>query len=44
MRGKLVEMVDQDKVREAVRLLLEGIGEDPTREGLVEKPDRYARM
>lgn len=37
-------MVDQDKVREAVRLLLEGIGEDPTREGLIETPDRVARM
>lgn len=44
VRGKLVEMVDQDKVRKAVRLLLEGIGEDPTREGLVETPDRVARM
>lgn len=44
VRGKLVEMVDQDKVREAVRLLLESIGEDPTREGLVETPDRVARM
>lgn len=44
VRGKLVEMVDQDKVREAVRLLLEGVGEDPTREGLVETPDRVARM
>lgn len=44
VRGKLVEMVDQDKVRGAVRLLLEGIGEDPTREGLVETPDRVARM
>lgn len=44
VRGKLVEMVDQDKVREAVRLLLEGIGGDPTREGLVETPDRVARM
>ena len=44
VRGKLVEMVDQDKVREAVRLLLEGIGEDPSREGLVETPDRVARM
>lgn len=37
-------MVDQDKVREAVRLLLEGIGEDPDREGLAETPDRVARM
>ena len=42
--GKRVHMVDQDKVREAIRLLLEGIGEDPTREGLVETPDRVARM
>lgn len=37
-------MVDQDKAREAVRMLLEAIGEDPTREGLVETPDRVARM
>ena len=44
VRGKLVEMVDQDKAREAVRMLLEAIGEDPTREGLVETPDRVARM
>lgn len=44
VRGKLVEMVDQDKAREAVRMLLEAIGEDPNREGLVETPDRVARM
>ena len=37
-------MVDQYKIREAVRLLLEGIGEDPVREGLLETPDRIARM
>ena len=37
-------MVDQNKIREAVRLLLEGIGEDTGREGLVETPDRIARM
>ncbi len=37
-------MVDQNKIREAVRLLLEGIGEDPAREGLKETPDRIARM
>lgn len=37
-------MIDQDKVREAVRLLLEGIGEDTEREGLKETPDRIARM
>ena len=37
-------MVDQDKIREAVRLLLEGMGEDPSREGLLDTPDRIARM
>lgn len=37
-------MVDQTKIKEAVRLLLEGIGEDVTREGLQETPDRIARM
>lgn len=35
-------MVDQKKIREAVRLLLEGIGEDTGREGLAETPDRIA--
>lgn len=37
-------MVDQNRIREAVRLMLEGIGEDPDREGLRETPDRIARM
>ncbi len=37
-------MVDQNKIREAARLLLEGIGEDPDREGLKETPERIARM
>lgn len=37
-------MVDQDKIKEAVKLLLEGIGEDTGREGLLETPDRIARM
>lgn len=37
-------MVDQEKVEQAVRLLLEGIGEDVTREGLIETPSRIARM
>ncbi len=37
-------MIDQEKIKEGVRLLLEGIGEDPSREGLVETPDRIARM
>ena len=37
-------MVDHKKVEQAIRLLLEGIGEDPDREGLAETPDRIARM
>ena len=37
-------MIDHEKVKEGVRLLLEGIGEDVTREGLVETQDRIARM
>ena len=36
--------MDADKIREGVKLILEGIGEDVTREGLVETPDRIARM
>ena len=37
-------MTDQEKIREAVRLFLEGIGEDPEREGLKDTPERIARM
>ena len=37
-------MVDQSKVKEAVRLLLEAVGEDVNREGLLDTPDRIARM
>jgi len=37
-------MVDKEKVKAAIRLYLEGIGEDPDREGLIETPDRVARM
>ncbi len=38
------KMVNQDKIKEAVKLLLEAIGEDPLREGLLDTPDRVARM
>lgn len=34
---------DHDRIRVAVRMLLEAIGEDPDREGLVDTPDRIAR-
>ena len=37
-------MVDQKKIEQAVRLLLEGIGEDVDREGLADTPNRVARM
>lgn len=37
-------MVNKNKIEEAIRLLLEGIGEDIHREGLIETPERIARM
>lgn len=37
-------MVNQKKIEEAVKLFLEGIGEDIAREGLLETPERIARM
>lgn len=36
--------VNQEKIREHIRGILEAIGEDPDREGLIETPDRVARM
>lgn len=36
--------VDQERIRRAVREILIAVGEDPDREGLVETPDRVARM
>ena len=36
--------VDKNKIKAAVRSLLEAIGEDPDRDGLKETPDRVARM
>ena len=38
------ESFDRKKVEEGVRLILEGIGEDPDRGGLRETPARVARM
>lgn len=37
-------MVNHEKVEAAIKLLLEGIGEDTEREGLKETPERIARM
>ena len=36
--------MDRDKIVEGVRLILEGLGEDPGREGLERTPERIARM
>ena len=36
--------MDHDKIAEGVRLILEGVGEDPTREGLIDTPSRVADM
>jgi GTP cyclohydrolase IA len=36
--------MDHKKIKKGVRLILEGIGEDPDRPGLAETPERVARM
>lgn len=37
-------MINQEKIKQAVQMFLEGIGENVNREGLLETPDRVARM
>ena len=39
-----IETVDQAGVRDAVRRIIEAIGEDPSREGLLDTPRRIAEM
>ena len=41
---RIKKKMDQEKIKQGVRLILEGVGEDLNREGLVETPDRVARM
>jgi len=37
-------VLNKEKIIEGVKLILEGVGEDINREGLIETPDRIARM
>ena len=36
--------VDQGRIEKAVREIIEALGEDPDREGLIETPERVARF
>ena len=40
----MAKEMNQEKIKEAIVMLLEAIGEDPEREGLKETPDRISRM
>ena len=37
-------MIDQERIREAVTMIIEAIGEDPNREGLADTPRRIAEI
>ncbi|MCR4428672.1 MAG: GTP cyclohydrolase I FolE [Caldiserica bacterium] len=37
-------MVDQERIKKAIREIIEAIGEDPDREGLIRTPERVAEM
>lgn len=42
LKGKI--SMDEQKIEQAVKMIIEAIGEDPEREGLKETPARVARM
>ena len=37
-------MLDKEKIKQSVESIIEAIGEDPSREGLVDTPRRVAEM
>ncbi|MDD5703691.1 MAG: GTP cyclohydrolase I, partial [Dehalococcoidales bacterium] len=37
-------MIDEDKIKKAITMIIEAIGEDPGREGLTDTPRRVAEM
>lgn len=39
-----MQEMNLDQIEQGVRLILEGIGEDPNREGLIDTPKRVAKM
>lgn len=39
-----MKQYDHEKVEQAVRMILEAVGEDPDRDGLIDTPKRVARM
>ena len=43
-KGQRTSSVDLSRIASGVRLILEGIGEDPNREGLLDTPKRVAEM
>lgn len=36
--------INRDQIEKAIRLIIEAVGEDPNREGLLETPERVAKM
>ncbi|MEO7539927.1 MAG: GTP cyclohydrolase I FolE [Pyrinomonadaceae bacterium] len=44
MAGKASNNINKKKIAKGVRLMLEGMGEDPNREGLVKTPERVAEF
>jgi len=44
MARSSLQVIDESKISSAWRLVIEAIGEDPSREGLAESPQRIARM